>query len=241
MTKGLLLHDIVSGYGLQPIIKGVTLEVGPGEVLVLMGASGTGKTTLLLTILGILTPTGGKVLINGDDAIALPIERRNIGYLPQDYGLFPHLNVFDNVAYGLRVRGVPGAEQEARVAETLAFVELQGLEKRRVQELSGGQRQRVGLARALAIKPNLLLLDEPLSSIDEVTRCDVATQLKDLFHKLDIPIILVTHNREDALFFCQRLAILNDGRIEQVGTVNELLTSPRTSLVQRLLAPLCET
>jgi len=235
--KGLSIQNIESGYGIKSIIKDFSLEVGPEETLIIMGPSGSGKSTLLLTILGIITPKKGKIFLDDKDITAQPIEERNIGYLPQDYGLFPHLNVIENVSYGLRIRGIPKKERDVTAQEMLALIELQGYEKRRVQELSGGQRQRVGLARALAIKPDLLLLDEPLSNIDQVTKSDVAIQLKELFHKLEIPVILVTHNHEDALFLAERLAIVIDGRIEQIGSVDEIIKSPKTPFIKRLLMP----
>lgn len=235
--KGLAIHNLTTGYGKKSIIEDLSLEIKEKETLVLMGISGSGKTTLLLTILGIISPTRGKILLHGKDIAALPIEERNIGYLPQDYGLFPHLNVSENIAYGLRVRGVSKDEQERKVKEMLTLVELDGFEKRKIQELSGGQRQRVGLARALAINPDLFLLDEPLSNIDQVTKLEVATHLKNLFTKLDIPIILVTHNHEDALFLSEHLAIMIDGKIEQMDSVKEILKSPKTPFIKRLLMP----
>ncbi len=185
-------------------------------------------------------PKKGQILLNDRDITNLPIERRNIGYLPQDYGLFPHLKVIDNVAYGLRVRGVSKEEREKTARQTIESVELQGFENRKPRELSGGQRQRVALARALAIKPELFLLDEPLANIDEVTKLDVAKHLKELLHKLKMPTILVTHNREDALFLAERLAIMVEGRIEQIGTVKEILESPKTSMIRRLLTPITQ-
>lgn len=238
--RGLSIENIVAGYGTKIIVGGLSLEVGPRETLVVMGPSGCGKSTLLLTILGIVAPKSGRIFLNGREITDLPIEERNIGYLPQDYGLFPHLRVIDNVAYGLRVRGVEREEQERIAKEMLDLVELEGYERHRIQELSGGQRQRVSLARALAISPKLLLLDEPLSNIDQVTKVDVAWQLKDLFHKLEIPVILVTHNREDALFLAERLAVMIDGRIEQEGNVKEIVKSPKTPFVERLLMPFDE-
>lgn len=235
--KGLAIDDLTSGYGAKTIVNSLTLEVKEKETLVLMGASGSGKTTLLLTILGILSPEKGKILLNDREIQGLPIEERNIGYLPQDYGLFPHLNVIDNVSYGLRVRDASKKEQLTKAQGMLELVDLKGFDSRRIQELSGGERQRVGLARALAINPDLLLLDEPLSNIDQVTKLDVATHLKNLFTKLDIPIILVTHNHEDALFLSEQLAIMIDGKIEQIDDVKEILKNPKSPFIRRLLMP----
>lgn len=235
--KGLRIDNLTAGYGEKTIITDLTLEVKEKETLILMGISGSGKTTLLLTILGINQPTYGKIVLDGKEINNIPIEERNIGYLPQDYGLFSHLNVIENVSYGLRVRGISKTEQQRIANEMLGLVDLKGFEKRRIQELSGGQRQRVGLARALAIKPKLLLLDEPLSNIDQITKFEVAINLKTLFAKLDIPIILVTHNHEDALFLSERLAIMIDGKIEQTGSIKEVMKHPKTPFIKKLLMP----
>ncbi|MDO9186229.1 MAG: ABC transporter ATP-binding protein [Bacteroidia bacterium] len=237
---GLSLQNIKSGYDDKLIVKNLSLDVEAKETLVLMGSSGSGKSTLLLTILGILKPSHGKIILNDKEITNLPIESRNIGYLPQDYGLFPHMSVIDNVSYGLRMRGIQKKEYESSAEEILELVELKGYGKRKPKELSGGERQRVGLARALAIKPDLFLLDEPLSNIDQATKMDVAKQMKELFRKLEIPIILVTHNHEDALFLAERLAIMIDGKIEQVGSVDEVLKNPKTKFIKRLLMPFAE-
>jgi ABC-type Fe3+/spermidine/putrescine transport system ATPase subunit len=236
MTQ-LKIENLSSGYQGKTIIKKLSLEALPLETMVMMGPSGSGKTTLLLTILGIITPNEGKISLNGEDITHLSIENRNIGYLPQDYGLFPHMNVQDNIAFGLKVRGVPRNERERKALQMLQLVNLKGFEQRRINELSGGERQRVGLARALAIDPSLLLLDEPLSNIDQVTKYEVAQQLKQVFQKLKVPIILVTHNHEDAIFLAEKLVILNDGEIEQVGPLNEVLEHPKSEFIKRLLRP----
>ncbi len=235
----LSLQHIKAGYGSKLIVKDVSLEVGPKDALVIMGPSGCGKTTLFLSILGLITPRHGRMLLNDQDLAALPIERRNIGYLPQakNYGLFPHLSVLDNVAYGLRVRGVDRKERDKRARKMLELVELHGLAKRPVDELSGGQSQRIGLARALAIEPQLLLLDEPLSNVDQATKFEVAGELKTLFERIDIPVLLVTHGHEDALFLGGHLAVMVEGKIEQVGTVKRVIQSPKTDLIKRLLRP----
>lgn len=235
--SGLSLQNITSGYDDTFIVKDLSLEVKANETLLLMGASGSGKSTLLLTILGIITPSKGKVILNGRDISHLAIELRNIGYLPQDYGLFPHLNVIENISYGLRIRGMKKKEYESVALEMLELVNLKSYAKKKPTELSGGQRQRVGLARALAIKPKLFLLDEPLSNIDQVTKLEVAKELKELFKKLEVPIIIVTHNREDALLLAEHIAIMIDGKIEQTGTINEILKAPKTPFIKKLLLP----
>lgn len=240
MNSGLSIRELSSGYGDRIVVNDLSLEVGQGETLVMMGASGSGKSTLLLTILGILNPIHGKIFVGAKEITNLPIESRNIGYLPQDYGLFPHLDVMDNITYGLRVRGIKRSEYESRAEEMLSLVELQAHKSKKPKELSGGERQRVGLARALAIKPDLLLLDEPLSNVDQSTKLDVAKQMKELFAKLNIPVILVTHNHEDALFLAQRLAIMVEGKIEQEGTAQDVLKNPKTKFIHRLLMPFFE-
>lgn len=235
--NGLQVDNITSGYNQKPIIQNCSFYVRPRETLVLMGPSGSGKSTLLLTILGAISPFSGRILLDNKEISKCAMEQRNIGYLPQEYGLFPHLNVEENVSFGLRVRNRPKAEQKALSEEMLCLVQLAGFGKRKLTELSGGEKQRVGLARALAIRPKLLLLDEPLSNIDQVTKKEVAVGLKELFKKLDIPIILVTHTTEDASFLAEKLAILINGSLEQIGSLNEVREHPKNNLVQRLIHP----
>lgn len=235
--KTLSIKNLHAGYYAKMVISDLSLEVREKETLVLMGVSGSGKTTLLLTILGILSPRAGEIVLDGRDITKLPIEERNIGYLPQDYALFTHLSVLENVVYGLRVRGMARKEQLIHAEEMLRMVDLQGFGEKKIQELSGGERQRVGLARALAVTPNLLLLDEPLSNIDQVTKLEVATHLKRLFAKLNIPVILVTHSHEDALFLSQQLAILVNGKIEQIGHVEDIMKFPKSPFIKKLLMP----
>lgn len=234
---GLQIENITSGYNQKPIVHNCSFDVKPRETLVLMGPSGSGKSTLLLTILGRIVPFSGTILLDDQDISSVGMEKRNIGYLPQDYGLFPHMNVRENVSFGLRVRGLSNEEQKDISDQMLRLVHLQGFETRRMSELSGGEKQRVGLARALAIKPKLLLLDEPLSSIDQVTKQEVARDLKDLFQKLDIPIILVTHNTEDASFLAEKLAIMINGSIQQIGTLREVRDYPQSDFIRRLIHP----
>lgn len=235
--EGLILRNITTGYGDVTIIKDLSLEVPAKTILVLMGVSGSGKTTLLKTILGIIQPTSGSILLCGKDITNLPIEQRGIGYLAQNYALFPHMNVADNIAYGIRIRGGSKKEQRETVERMLTLVEMTGYDNRNIQELSGGQQQRVALARALAIKPNLFLLDEPLSNIDQATKFDVAGDMKKLFETLNIPIILVTHQYEDAQFFNAHIAIMIDGVIEQTGNYQDMVAKPKTPYIKKLLIP----
>ncbi len=236
--RGLSLQNLAAGYNHTLVFTDLSLAVKPKETLVIMGPSGSGKSTLLLTILGIILPQRGKIFLNEKEITSLPIEERHIGYLPQDYGLFPHLTVIDNISYGLRIRGLPS---EAPARKMLSLVQLEGYEKHKIQELSGGQRQRVGLARAIAIAPDLLLLDEPLSNIDQVTKAEVAMQMKELFKKLDIPIMVITHNHEDAFFLAQHLAMMIEGKIEQTGTIQDVVKHPKTTFIKKLLMPFAQT
>src|SRR5260221_7563167 len=198
--EGLVLQNLNVGYGKKNIISHLSLQVTPGQTLVLMGLSGSGKTTLLRSILGIIRPQEGSITLNNIDITRISLSERNIGYVPQNYGLFPHLNVFENIAYGLRIRNISQKEQDTSVGQIMERVGLQGFENRRVDQISSGQQQRVSLARALIIRPALLLLDEPLSNIDQATKLEVAIFLKDLFALLKIPIVFVTHQYEDAQF-----------------------------------------
>ena len=218
--EGLFLKNITAGYGANDVLIDLQLEVPARTTLVLLGVSGSGKTTLLKTITGIIKPKKGDIILAGKNITELPIEERNISYLPQNYGLFPHLTVAGNIAYGLRVRGMSVEMQTKTVAELLELWNFPATKKDRLLELSGGQQQRVALARALAVKPKLMLLDEPLSSIDQATKFDVATHLKKMFSALKIPIILVTHQYEDAQFFGTHVAVMVQGVIEQTGSYN---------------------
>lgn len=236
----LLLQGLTSGYDDLVVVKNLDLAVEKKTLLVLMGVSGSGKTTLLKTILGIVSPQSGKIVLNNRDITHVPISHRNISYLPQNYGLFPHLNVEDNIAYGLRVRGESRETQQKVVRDLLSLVELEGLEKRRITEISGGQQQRVGLARAMAVKPDLMLLDEPLSNIDQVTKFQVTQDMKKFFDTLECPIILVTHQYEDAKFFGSQVAIMEKGIIAQTGSYEDIVAHPKTPFIKKLLIPFVE-
>ena len=229
------IRDLAAGYGKTAVLRECTFNVKPGETLVLMGPSGSGKTTLLLCLAGVLAPSSGRMSLDGRELSGLPMEARNIGLLPQDYGLFPHMNVSENVEYGLMVRGLPAPERSQVSTQMLKLVNLPGMGARRITELSGGQRQRVGLARALAVRPGLLLLDEPLSNIDQITKDEVAHNLRRVFEKISIPKIVVTHSLFDALVLADRLAVMLDGRIVQLDTPRRVLARPKNELVRRLV------
>ncbi len=234
---GLEITGLKAGYKEKAILENCSLSVKGSETVVLMGPSGCGKSTLLYCIIGFLQPNSGRISLNGRDLNGLEIEKRNIGYLPQDYGLFPHLNVAENTEYGLMVRGVQKEERQKIATEMLSLVNLHGMQQRKIKELSGGQRQRVALARALAIKPDLVLLDEPLSNVDQLTRFEVAGNLREVFRKIRIPKIVVTHTPSDAFMLADRLAIMMGGKIVQQGKPNDILKHPKSEIIGKLLAP----
>jgi putative spermidine/putrescine transport system ATP-binding protein len=204
-----------------------SLTVEPGEVLALLGPSGCGKTTLLRLVAGLETPdAGGRVRFGADDVTALPIERRGVGMVFQHYALFPQMTVAANIGYGLRIRGVPEAQRRQRVGELVDLVRLGGLENRRPAELSGGQRQRVALARAVAIRPRVLLLDEPLTALDAKLKEQLREELAELLRRLGITTIHVTHDQQEALAIADRLAIMRAGEIVGVGAGEALYRDP---------------
>ncbi|MDQ1280357.1 MAG: thiamine transport system ATP-binding protein [Thermoproteota archaeon] len=231
----LRVENLSKSYGKMKALDKVNLTVKPSEFLVVMGPSGCGKTTLLLTVLGVLKPDEGRMYIDGKDIDSLRISERNIGYAPQDFGLFPHLSTHDNVAFGLRAKARGKSEVEACVAEMLSLVGLEGLEQRKPSELSGGQKQRVALARALAINPYLLLLDEPLSNIDEITKAEVKVNLKETVKRTGVTTVCVMHDAEDALELGDRIAVMHAGRVIQCATPTDLLKNPEGELVRELL------
>jgi len=238
MMKELHVQDVSKAYGDIKALDRAELTVSPAEFMVVMGPSGCGKTTLLLVILGALTPDEGHIWIDGKDIDRLPLDERNIGYVPQDFGLFPHLSVYENIGFGLKVRKHPEAEVHEEVKELLRVVDLEGFEGRRPKELSAGQRQRVALARALATSPSVLLLDEPLSSVDEATKAEVRVKLKTIQRESRVTTLCVTHNPEDAFQLGDRIAIMHSGRIVQCDAPQNILNKPMSELVRKLIAPM---
>jgi spermidine/putrescine transport system ATP-binding protein len=216
-------------------VDGVTLKIRRGEFFSLLGPSGCGKTTLLRLVAGLELPSAGTIAIGGADMTAVPAHRRPVNLVFQQYALFPHLTVAENVAFGLRYQALPWAAQAARVAEALALVRLEGLERRRPDQLSGGQCQRVALARALALTPQVLLLDEPLSALDRKLREEMQVELKGLQRRVGITFLLVTHDQEEALAMSDRVAVMHQGRVEQVGTPAEVYETPATPFVASFL------
>jgi ABC-type Fe3+/spermidine/putrescine transport system ATPase subunit len=231
----LRLIGLEKHYGDSPAVAGVDLDVSDGEFLTLLGPSGCGKTTTLSLIAGFFPPSAGEVRIKGQPVTGLPPFRRNIGVVFQDYALFPHLSVAQNVAFGLRMRNVAKPEIARRVADALALVRLAGLDERRPHELSGGQRQRVALARALVIRPTILLLDEPLSNLDLKLREEMRIEIAELQRRLAITTIFVTHDQSEALVMSDRIAVMNAGRIEQVGVPADIYERPASRFVAEFI------
>jgi len=231
----LRLNELRKHYGATRAVDGVTLELGARETLALLGPSGCGKSTLLRLVAGLEPPDAGRIVLDDEDITALPPQRRRFGMVFQDYALFPHLNVERNVAFGLVELRWSKPDQHARVAELLELVGLTGLEGRRVQQLSGGQQQRVALARALAPRPEVLLLDEPLSNLDQSLREALKDELRNLLARLPVRAIYVTHDQSEAFAVAGRVAIMRDGRITQVGTREEVLERPRSAWSARFL------
>ena len=212
-------------------MDGIDLDIAEGEFFAVLGPSGSGKTTVLRMIAGFETPTSGAIELGGVDQTRVPPFQRNVNTVFQDYALFPHMSVQQNVEYGLRVRRVARAQRTARAAEALEMVRLAGLGTRRPSQLSGGQRQRVALARALVNRPRVLLLDEPLGALDLKLREQMQVELKAIQRDVGITFVFVTHDQDEALTLCDRLAVMRDGRIEQVGAAAEVYESPHTRFV----------
>lgn len=235
-TKNLLeLINIHKNYEGKPLLKGINLSVSSGETLCLLGRSGSGKSTLLRIIAGLESADSGDVLWNGESVREVPTWQRQFGLMFQDYALFPHMNVSENVAFGLRMSKLKKAEIAPQVEQALDLVDMSGFAKRRVTDLSGGEQQRIALARALAPHPRLLMLDEPLAALDRALRMELQEELRSLLHKTGIPAIYVTHDQEEAYVLGDRVAILSDGLVEQAGTPEEVFLSPRSRGVAEFL------
>lgn len=231
MPAFLELDRLGKRFGPTFAVEDVSLGLARGEMLALLGPSGSGKTTVLRLLAGFETPDAGRVLVDGEDVTATDPAHRRFGMVFQHYALFPHLDVGENIAFGLESLGVRGEELTRRVARALALVDLPGYERRRVGQLSGGQQQRVALARALAPEPRVLLLDEPLSNLDPALRERTRRELRDVIRRVGITSVLVTHEQEEAFDLGDRVAVLRDGRLEQVGTPDELYGAPVTPFV----------
>lgn len=215
----------------EDVLDDICLTVARGEFVTLLGSSGCGKTTTLRIVAGLEQTDSGSVWINGQDVTKLPPDKRDVNTVFQNYALFPHMNVAENIGYGLKLRKVPRGEIKKKVAQMLELVQLEGYEKRKPSELSGGQKQRVAIARALVNNPKILLLDEPLGALDLQLRRAMQIELKHLQKKLGITFIYITHDQEEAINMSDRIAVMKDGRIEQIGTPDEIYNHPKTSYV----------
>jgi putative spermidine/putrescine transport system ATP-binding protein len=225
------LDSVTKAYGDVVAVDDLALEVAPGEFFTMLGPSGSGKTTTLRLIAGFEHPDEGRVLLKGVDVTRQPPFARDVNTVFQDYALFPHLTVGENVAYGLKVKRVKRAERNRRAADALELVRLGGLQKRKPSQLSGGQRQRVALARAIVNRPQVLLLDEPLGALDLKLRQEMQIELKRIQQEVGITFVYVTHDQEEALTMSDRMAVFNNGRIEQVGAPAEVYEHPETEFV----------
>ncbi len=232
------LRKVGKRFGHVAAVDDISFTVGEGELVALLGPSGGGKTTVLRMIAGLETPTEGDLFIRGQRVNDIPVQRRNIGFVFQAYALFKTMNVFDNIAFGLKVKKWKRADLEARVEELLKLLELDGLGKRLPHQLSGGQRQRVAIARALAPQPSVLLLDEPFGAVDAKIRQDLREWLVLLHHDLKLTTIFVTHDQEEAMEVSNRIVILSRGRMEQIGTPREVYEEPANEFVARFIGAL---
>lgn len=231
------IRNVSRRFSTLSAVRGVNLTLEPGKLVALLGPSGCGKTTLLRMIAGLECCDAGSIVVEGVDITRRPVTDRGIGFVFQNYALFPHLSVFENIAFGLRVRNKPVARIRERVAELLNLVSLDEFQERHPAQLSGGQRQRVALARALALEPSILLLDEPFAALDVHVRKELRTWLRALHDKTHVTTILVTHDPEEAMEIADDIALMNDGRIEQFGKPRDLYESPKSLFAMRFLGP----
>jgi len=229
------LRNVVKSYEGKPLLTDISFTVAEGETICLLGASGSGKSTILRMIAGLDFPERGAILLNGIDLAQTPPHLRDFGLVFQDYGLFPHLNVFDNIAFGLRMRNASADEIKQRVSALLEQVNLSGFDSRQVTDLSGGEQQRVALARALAPSPRLLMFDEPLGALDRSLKEDLLNEIRSILHQTKIPAIYVTHDQEEAFTIADRILVLHEGIIVRDGTPTEIWKDPHSAFVAKLL------
>ena len=232
------LEGVSKRFGKAAAVHDVSLAIGEGEFFSLLGPSGCGKTTTLRMIAGFEVPDEGRILLQGRDGTAVSANRRPVNMVFQQYALFPHMSIYDNIAFGLRVKRVPRSEHAERIQAMLRVVELEGLERRRPRQLSGGQQQRVALARALVNRPAALLLDEPLGALDVKLRKQMQLELKRIQHELGTTFVYVTHDQDEALAMSDRIAVMNRGRVEQIGAPREIYEHPATAFVADFIGSL---
>jgi len=230
-TSAIALEGVSKRFGKAAAVRDVNLTIHEGEFFALLGPSGCGKTTTLRMIAGFETPDEGRILLLGEDVTTVLPSRRPVNMVFQQYALFPHMSIYDNLAFGLKVKRVPRSQHRGRIEELLRLVQLEGLERRRPRQLSGGQQQRVALARALVNRPAALLLDEPLGALDVKLRKQMQHLLKNLQHDLGTTFVHVTHDQEEALAMSDRIAVMNGGRVEQVGSPRDIYEHPETAFV----------
>ncbi|GGM62914.1 putative spermidine/putrescine transport system ATP-binding protein [Halarchaeum rubridurum] len=230
------LDSVRKTYGDTTAMDGVSFTVGDGEVLGVLGPSGCGKTTTLRSIAGFETPTSGTIRFDDDEVTHVPPENRNVGLVFQEYALFDNMTVAENVAFGPKMRGVDKTARRERATDLLELLGIGGFEDRDPTTLSGGQQQRVGLARALAIEPSILLLDEPMTGLDAKLKTRLQREVGDLLAELDVTGLYVTHDQEEAMVMCDRVAVVNDGRVEQIGTPREIYEDPANDFVAEFVS-----
>ncbi len=234
--EDVVFHDVTKRFGDEVVaVDTMSLEIRAGEFFTLLGPSGSGKSTLLNLVLGALRPDEGEILVGGEPITSVPIHKRNIGMVFQNYALFPHMTVFKNIAFPLGIRRMGKAEISKRVEEVLELVQLSGFENRYPSQVSGGQQQRIATARAIAAKPPLILMDEPLGALDVKLRIEMQEQLRLLHRGLGVTVIYVTHDQDEAMTLSDRIAVMRDGRIEQVGTPREVYEQPANTFVASFL------
>lgn len=231
MSEALEIKNISKRFGAVVALEDVNLSLPPGKLVCFLGPSGCGKTTLLRLIAGLETPTSGSIYLGDKDLTKIPAHKRNIGMVFQSFALFPHLNVAENIAYGLRIRGVDKSVRLKRASELLELVKLAGLDKRHISQLSGGQKQRVAMARALALEPDLFLLDEPLSALDAKLREAMQVELKLLQQRVGLTTIIVTHDQQEAMTMADVIVVMGDNRVQQVGEPLEIYHKPKNRFV----------
>jgi len=234
------VRNVNKSFGGTPVLRDVSIDVTPGSLTALLGPSGGGKSTLLRVIAGLEQPDSGKVVISGVDATRLSPQRRNVGFVFQHYAAFKHMTVFDNVAFGLKIRKRSRAEIRDRVAELLKLVHLEQFANRHPAQLSGGQRQRMALARALAVEPEVLLLDEPFGALDAQVRKELRVWLRRLHDEVHVTTVFVTHDQEEAIEVADTIVVLADGIVEQAGAPHEIYDNPANPFVMRFLGPVTE-
>jgi len=234
--KGALeLDGVTKRYGEERVVDAVSAAIRPGEFFSLLGPSGSGKTTTLMMIAGFVTPDGGAIRVDGADLTSVPPQRRGLGMVFQNYAIFPHLNVFENVAFPLRARHVAAAELRRRVEAALELVRLERFAQRFARQLSGGQQQRVAIARAIVFHPSIVLMDEPLGALDKNLRYEMQVEIKDIQRRLGMTVVYVTHDQEEAMNMSDRIAIMNHGRIEQLGPPGVIYERPSNAFVGKFL------